>query len=124
MYLQDTLLPYVQMIEDEINTKCFRPSEQGKRVIDFDFTALMNADKKTEAEYYRTLITNGIATVNEARGKLGFGPAEVEGADELYMQLSYATVKDIAEGKYVKQNAQDQTSNVKNDNKVIKTDDE
>lgn len=124
MYLQDTLLPYVQMIEDEINTKCFRPSEQGKRVIDFDFTALMNADKKTEAEYYRTLITNGIATVNEARGKLGFGPAEVEGADELYMQLSYATVKDISEGKYVKQNAQDQTSNVKNDNKVIKTDDE
>lgn len=124
MYLQDTLLPFVNMIEDEFDTKLFRPSEQGKRFIEFDFTALMNADKKTEAEYYRTLITNGLITVNEAREKLGYSPVEDDSANQLFMQLSYATVKDIAEGKYVKQNAQDQTSNVKNDNKVIKTDDE
>lgn len=124
MYLQDTLLPYVNMIEDEFNTKLFKPSEQGKRFVDFDFTALMNADKKTEAEYYRTLITNGLVTVNEGREKLGYSPIEDDSANQLFMQLSYATVKDIAEGKYVKQNAQDPTGNVKNDNKVIKTDEE
>ena len=119
MYLQDTLLPYVQMMEDEINTKCFRPSEQGKRVVDFDFTVLMSADKKTEADYYRALITNGMMTINEARNKIGLGPVEDSG-DKLFMQLSYATVDNIVEGKYIKQNAQDQ--NVQNDNKVIQTD--
>lgn len=116
MYLQDTLLPYVNMLEDEIDTKCFRPSEQGKRVIDFDFTALMNADKKTEAEYYRTLITNGLVTVNEAREKLGFGPSEIDGANELFMQMSYSTVKNIASGILINQKQEPKTSTI--DNKV------
>ncbi len=120
MYMQDTLLPYVQMIEDEIDTKCFRPSEQGKRVVDFDFTALMNADKKTEAEYYRTLITNGLITVNEAREKLGFGPSEIDGSDELFMQMSYSTVKNIASGVLIKNQEQSPKTNTI-DNKVKET---
>ena len=115
-YLQDTLLPYVEMIEDEIDTKCFRPSEQGKRMIDFDFTALMNADKKTEAEYYRTLVTNGVCTINEARSKLGFSPIEAEYADQNWIQISYATADAIAEGKYIK--GQDQGQSQAVDNKV------
>ena len=77
------------------------------------------ADKKAEAEYYRTLITNGIASVNEVREKLGWSPLEGDEYDKTYMQLSYGSLKNISDGVYVKQNAQDATGQVKNDNKVL-----
>lgn len=115
-YLQDSVLPYTQLIEDEFNRKIFRPSEIGKIYIDFDYTALIGTDKKTEAEYFRTLITNGLCTVNEARVKLGFAPLDGDEYNETFLQLSYGTVKNISEGMYVKQNAQDASGNLKVDN--------
>lgn len=123
-YLQDSVLPYTQLIEDEFNKKLFKPSEVGDLYVDFDFTQMLTTDKKTEAEYYRTLITNGLATVNEAREKLGFTPLEGDEYNQTFMQLSYGTVKNIAEGVYVKQNPQDATGEVKNDNKVLKKEEE
>lgn len=116
MYLQDTLLPYVKMIEDEFNTKLFRPSEIGKRMVKFDFSVLMSASKEQEANYYRSLITNGILTINEARQKLGFDRIEGVAGDTNWVQISYASANDIAEGKYIKGQDQGQNQNV--DNKV------
>ena len=117
-YLQDSVLPYTQLLEDELNKKLFRPSEVGQLYVDFDFTQMLTTDKKTEAEYYRTLITNGLVTVNEAREKLGFTPLDGDEYNETFMQLSYGTVKNISEGVYVKNNPQDATKEVKVDNKV------
>ena len=119
-YLQDSLLPYTQLIEDEFNRKVFKPSEIGEYAIDFDFSALIQADKKAEAEYYRTLITNGLATVNECREKLGFSPLEGDAYNDTYLQLSYGSLNNIYEGVYVKQNAQDASGQMENDNKVLK----
>lgn len=118
-FLQDSVLPYAQMIIDEFNRKLFKPSEVGKYEIGFDFSALLKTDKKSESEYYRTLVTTGLATINEVREKLGFSPLEGDEYNQAYMQLSYASVKNIAEGAYVKQTPQDQSSSTKNDNKVI-----
>lgn len=118
-YLQDTILPFTQLIEDEFNKKVFKPSEIGKLYVDFDFSVLMSADKKTEAEYYRTLITNSVLSPNEVREKLGYTPIEGDAMDSLYMQLSYAAVENIYKGMYVKQNAQTPESDTKNDNKVL-----
>ena len=115
-YLQDSVLPYTQLIEDEFNRKVFRPSEIGKIYIDFDYTALIGVDKKSEAEYYRTLITNGMISVNEARVKLGFAPLDGDEYNQNFLQLSYGTVKNINEGAYIKNNPQDATGEVKVDN--------
>lgn len=122
-FMQDTILPYAQLIEDEFNKKLFKPSEVGKYYIDFDFTSIIGTDKSTEAEYYRTLITNGIISVNEAREKLGYAPKDGDEYNENYLQLSYGSVKNIAEGVYVKNNPQSAEGEVKVDNKV-KTDEE
>lgn len=116
-YVQDTILPYVMMIEDEFNLKLFKPSEVGNIVVDFDFTSLIQTNKKDEVEYYRGLVTNGLITVNEARHKLGFD--SVEGGDNPIMQLSYTTLDNIVNGTLVKGNqnqSQSQTQAV--DNKV------
>lgn len=109
IYLQDCILPIATAFEAEMNQKLFKPSQIGRMSISYDFGRLMSADKKTEAEYYHSLVTSGMMTINEARNKIGLPPVAAEdGGDTLWMQLSFGTVKDIAEGKYIKQNAKDQ----------------
>lgn len=77
----------------------------------------MSADKKTEAEYYRTLITNGLVSINEAREKLGYTQKDGDEYNENFLQLSYGTVANISSGAYIKQNPQDATKETKVDNK-------
>ena len=78
----------------------------------------MTADKKTEAEYYRTLITNGLATVNECRERLGLPNLDGDAYNQPYLQLSYGSVKNIADGLYIKQNPQTAEGETKVDNKT------
>lgn len=115
-YLQDTILPFTQLLEDEMNLKLFKPSEVGRIMIDFDYSVMVQTDKKTEAEYYTKLLTNGVLTVNDVRSKLGFEPTSEVGADKHWMQISYATIENIANGAYIKQT--EQTQGQKVDNKV------
>lgn len=117
-YLQDTILPFTQLMEDEFNRKLFRPSEVGKIAVDFDYSVLVQTDKNTEADYYNKLITNGIISINDARNKMGYEPISAEdGGDAHFIQISYGTVKNVVDGAYVKQTAQDQNQKV--DNKVV-----
>lgn len=116
-YLQDTILPFTQLMEDEFNRKLFKPSEVGKKMIDFDFSVLVQTDKKTEAEYYDNLLKNGILSINDVRSKLGFEPiSSEEGGDAHFIQISYGTVQNVVEGAYIKQTAQTQQQTL--DNKV------
>ena len=117
-FMQDTILPYAQLLEDEFNRKLFKPSEIGKYYIDFDFASIIGTDKKTEAEYYRTLVTNGLITISEARQRLGFAPLDGDEYNQTYMQLSYGSVKNINEGLYIKQNPQTAEGETKVDNKT------
>ncbi len=122
-YLQDTILPFTQLMEDEFNKKLFKPSQVGNIGVDFDFSVLIQTDKKSEAEYYRTLITNGVISINEARNKLGLTPVIGEEYDAHFLQLSYGTVKNINDGAYIKNNQQDASGEVKVDNQVKENND-
>ena len=115
-YLQDSVMPYTQLIEDEFNRKLFKPSEMGKLYVAYDYSNMLRGDKKSEVEYYRALLTNGVVSINEVRDKLGFGPVDGDYADQHWFQISYATADAIAEGKYIK--GQDQTQKQEVDNKV------
>ena len=117
-YLQDTILPFTQLMEDEFNLKLFRPSQVGKFSIDFDYSVLVQTDNTSEAEYYNKLLTNGILSINDIRTKLGYEPIpEEDGGDAHFIQISYGTVKNVVDGVYVKQTAQAQNQKV--DNKVL-----
>ena len=116
-FLSDTILPITTLIENELNTKLFKPSEIGKLAIDFDFTAILETDKKSQAQYYNSMISNGVLSINEVRDKLGFEPiSDDEGGNAHFIQISYGSVANVASGAYIKQNAQSQNQNV--DNKV------
>lgn len=115
-YLQNCLLPWITMIEDQFNLKLVKPSQINTIFCEFDYSPLLRADKKTESEYYRNLLQSGILTPNEVRDKLGYEPLEEIVGNQTYMQLSFGSVADIAEGKYIKGTNQEVTT----DNKLNK----
>ena len=91
-FLNDTIKPFLKMIENEMNIKLFLPSQKNL-FIQFDETKMLSADKQSLAEYYTKLLNNGILTVNEVRQQLNYN--DVEGGNEHYMQLNMGTLKEI-----------------------------
>lgn len=92
-FVLHTLLPWVEAIEEEFTKKLLLPSEQKSMEIVLDENYLLRMDKNTEANYYSTMVNNGLFTRNEARGRLGLQP--VEGGDELlipYTKISDNTI--------------------------------
>ena len=83
LFLTQTLMPYIYLIEAEMTKKLVSNS---KDYIDFDETALLRTDLSSTANYYTSLVQNGIMTVNETRIKLGLEP--VEGGDSLHIAYS------------------------------------
>lgn len=100
-FVTHTLMPYVALLEDEFNRKLVKPSERGRIAIDFDETYLLKGDKNATANYYKTMVSSGIMSINEARKQLGL--SEVEGYDDLiipYTKVEDNTVnKDNADGE-------------------------
>ena len=115
-FLQDSVAPYCQMMAEEFNRKLFKPSEVGKIGVMFDFSSALQTNRQAEGEYYRMMITNGIMTINEVRGKIGLPKTDDPSGDVHFMQISYGTAEDIAAGKYIKEKDQSQSNQV--DNKV------
>lgn len=116
-FIQDTIMPYVRLFEDELSRKCVLPSEVGAVRVEYSFDALLNADMKTQAEYYNKLLVTGVLSVNDIRNKMGFSPIpKEEGGDAHFMQISYGNLKDVYEGNFIKQTSKDE--NTKQDNKL------
>lgn len=79
-FLVHTLLPYVELVQEEFNRKLLKEEEQGKYIIDLEEAFVNKADKNTMANYLKTLTSAGILSINEARHMLGFG--NIENGDE------------------------------------------
>lgn len=84
-FLSQTLQPYLKLIETEMSRKLFRPSENNL-FVEIDDYAILLSDKTTLANYYSTLVSNGIMTLNESRQNLGL-PVK-DGADELLIPFT------------------------------------
>lgn len=96
-FLVHTLQPYVTMIENEFNRKLLKPSERKLQII-LETNEILRTDKTAQAQYYSTMLSNGLLTQNEIRKELGYGP--IEGGDKLvipYTDLNQNTVTDNKE---------------------------
>lgn len=83
-FLNDTLRPIMETIEQEINAKLFLGDMRGRFEVKFDTASLLRADKNAQANYYRTLIFAGVLTPNEVRAEIDRDP--IEGGDKAYVQ--------------------------------------
>ena len=102
-----TLLPMIELIEEEFNRKLIRPSQRDKVFIDFDEDKIMFSDKSSTANYLTTLTKNGLISINEARKSLGY--VEKDGCDELIIPFT-----DINANKV---NGSDEKDDVESDEK-------
>lgn len=82
-FVQHTLLPYIKLIEEELNRKLMVKSDI---YIDIDETTLLKGDKSTMANYIRTLKDGGVITTNEAREMIDMNP--VEGGNEIIIPFT------------------------------------
>lgn len=84
-FLTTTLLPYIKMLETELDKKLLNDNETNLKVI-FDSESILRTNKTALADYYTKLVTNGLMTANEARQQLGL-PA-IDGADSLIIPFT------------------------------------
>lgn len=70
-FLLHTLQPYIVMIEQEFTRKLVMPSEKNI-FLNLDETALLKTNKIDVANYYSTLLKNGVLCVDEVRRELGY----------------------------------------------------
>ena len=75
--LQRTLMPYIVMIENELTRKLV-PNERNIKIV-IDTVQYLRPNKQAQSNYYSTLVSGGILSINEARKELGY-PA-IEGCD-------------------------------------------
>ena len=74
-FLVHTLQPYVTMIENEFNRKLLKPSERKLQII-LETNEILRTDKAAQSNYYSTMLSNGILSINEVRKELGYNPIE------------------------------------------------
>ena len=74
-FLLHTLQPYITMVENEFNRKLLKPSEKKLNII-LETNEILRVDKQAQSNYYATMLSNGIMSINEIRRELGFNPIE------------------------------------------------
>ena len=79
MFAQYTIQPLVKKIESELNTKLFTVREQATTAVEFDLATLLRGDVATRAEFFSTMVRDGVMSINEVRRTEGLNP--VEGGD-------------------------------------------
>ncbi len=91
-FVTDAIVPWAIRLEQEANVKLFGARSMGRVYTKLIVNALMRGDSKARAEFYRTLISIGVMSINEAREleeMNGIGPA----GDQHLVQLNQTTLE-------------------------------
>jgi HK97 family phage portal protein len=99
-FVKYSLMPYLVMMESEMNCKLFRKNEEGKIHTKFNVNALLRGTPKDRSEYYRTMLNIGAMSIDEIR-QLEELPT-IQGGENHFMQLNMATLNNIIDGGTLK----------------------
>ncbi len=97
-YVVDCLQPWLTRWEQESERKLLDSREADAYTIEHNVIALMRGDSTARSNYYRTMISTGVMTPNEAREMESMNQSTDPSADELYMQGAMSTLERIVEG--------------------------
>lgn len=90
-FLNDTLRPLLTKIENELETKLFKPEDRFD--IKFDVSELLRTDKKSQAEYFTKLFNLGVLSPNDIRKELDMN--SIEGGDIHVAQINLTSIKNL-----------------------------
>lgn len=85
------LMPYLQKIEEEFNSKLLREDDADKLYFKFSLNGLLRGDAKTRSEYYKNMNLIGAMTANEIRAFEDMN--SYEGGEEHFVQMNMQTIK-------------------------------
>jgi len=95
------LRPYLEAIENSIETNLFTAEDRKNFSVEFEFEGLLRTDQKSRYEGYRTGIASGMLKPNEARA-MEWLPAE-PGGDKLYIQGAMVPIELAGQKQAVQQ---------------------
>jgi len=96
-YTTQALSPWMNRIQQECERKLLNSRDWDRYDVKFNDKALMRGDSKARADYYRTMISTGVMTPNEARAAEDLNPDASKGADRLYIQGAMMTLDQVAD---------------------------
>lgn len=93
-FVTHTIRPYIVRIEQELERKLLLSTERNRFSLKFNLEALLRADPKTRSEFYRSMVSNGIMTINEVRAKEDLNP--IEGGNQNLVQLNMTDINNLS----------------------------
>lgn len=94
-FLTYTLRPYLTRVENSINRWLLTDAERDQYFVEHNVEGLLRADSKARAEFYSTMVQNGLMKRNEVRDKENLPP--VEGGDQLTAQTNLAPLDKLGQ---------------------------
>lgn len=92
----DSVVPWVRILEDEADFKLFGQNRMGL-FTQMDLAALLRGDMKAQAEYFASLVSNGIMNRDEARARLGMNRVRGKGGTKHTIQANMTTLDRVGE---------------------------
>lgn len=92
-FYQLNLRPYLSRFEQSMMKKLLTPQQRARYTIEFNFEGLLRADSQGRANYYSTMVNNGLMTRNEVRKRENL--PQREGADDLTAQTALAPIDQL-----------------------------
>lgn len=92
-FLTYTIQPYLTRIERTMNRWLLGEKERAEYFVEFNVEGLLRSDSKARAEFYASMVNNGLMTPNEVRRKENMHA--VEGGDDLLVQVNMTRLKDL-----------------------------
>lgn len=89
VFVKYTMLPLITNIEQECNSKLFSEANAKSETpyyVKFNVNAFMRGDFKTRTEGYKTLVQNGLISINQVADLEDW--AKVDGGDERYIPMN------------------------------------
>lgn len=87
-FLTYTIQPYLTRIERTMNRWLLSETDRREYFVEFNVEGLLRSDSKARAEFYSTMVQNGLMSRNEVRQKENL--PRMPGADQLTAQVNLA----------------------------------
>lgn len=87
-FLNTTLLPIIEKIENEFIRKLIRPSERMRLELRFDLSNVLRADSNSRADYFTKLFNLGVVSSNQIAKELNLPKIDSEGADKHFISTN------------------------------------
>lgn len=95
-FLQETLMPWINKLEQEADIKLFGPASQGRLFTRMNIKGFLRGDTAAQAEFITAMVDRGIFSINQSLDYLDMDPIGPVG-DKRMVPLNMTTLEKLGE---------------------------